>query len=132
MVRRMKVLLDTCCFLWLAFDNGKLSQAATEIINDDSTDLFLSDVSLWEITLKNTAGKLPLPTHPSEWLTSRRRFFGAKALPIHETAIYLTTDLPSAHSDPFDRLIAAQAIENNLTILSPDLPLSLLGAKRIW
>jgi PIN domain nuclease of toxin-antitoxin system len=41
-------------------------------------------------------------------------------------------DLPSVHSDPFDRLIAAQAIENNLTILSPDRPLSFLGAKRIW
>ncbi|MEO5712291.1 MAG: type II toxin-antitoxin system VapC family toxin [Luteolibacter sp.] len=128
----MNVLLDTCCFLWLAFDKGKLSQVATGIINDESNDLFLSDVSLWEITLKNTAGKLPLPTPPSEWLTSRRRFFGATALPIHESAIFLTSGLPLVHSDPFDRLIAAQAIDNNLTILSPDQPLSLLGASRIW
>ncbi len=128
----MKIILDTCCFLWLAFDKDKLSQAATSIINDESNELFLSDVSLWEITLKNSAGKLPLPTHPSEWLRSRRKFFGARALPIHETAILLTTNLPLIHTDPFDRLIAAQAIENDLTILSPDKPLSLLGAKRIW
>ncbi len=128
----MNVLLDTCGFLWLAFDKRKLSQIGVDIIDDESNVLFLSDVNLWEITLKNSAGKLPLPNHPSEWLTSRRRFFGAKALPIREAAIFLTSDLPCQHSDPFDRLIAAQAIENQLTILSPDKPLSLLGAKRIW
>ncbi len=132
MVWGMRVLLDTCSFLWLAFDKGKLSPAATNIINDESNELFLSDVSLWEITLKNTAGKLMLPTHPSEWLTSRRTFFGAKALPIRDTAIFLTSDLPPLHADPFDRLIAAQAIIHQMTILSPDRPLSLLGASRIW
>ena len=128
----MNLLLDTCCFLWLAFEPEKLSLIATELIEDDSNTLFLSDVSLWEITLKNTSGKLPLPMHPSEWLPSRRAFFGAKALPILESAIFLTADLPLIHPDPFDRLIAAQAIENNFTILSPDRPLSLLGANRIW
>ncbi len=132
MVWRMNILLDTCCFLWLAFEPGKLSPVATAVVNDESNTLFLSDVSLWEITLKNTAGKLALPTHPSEWLPSRRKFFGAKPLPIRETTIFLTSDLPPVHSDPFDRLIAAQAIESQLTILSPDRSLSLLGANRIW
>lgn len=128
----MNVLLDTCCFLWLAFDKEKLSPTVVEVINEESNNLFLSDVSVWEITLKNTSGKLPLPLHPSEWLTSRRKFYGINALLIDESAIFLTADLPLVHRDPFDRLIAAQAIENNLTILSPDRPLSLLGASRIW
>lgn len=128
----MNVLLDTCCFLWLAFDSKRLSPLAVEVINNPSNILHLSDVSLWEITLKNTAGKLPLPMRPSEWLPSRRSFFGAEALPIRASSIFLTADLPPVHSDPFDRLIAAQAIENQFTILSPDRPLSLLGANRIW
>lgn len=127
----MNLLLDTCCFLGLAFDPRKLSPLAASMIEDPSNRLFISDVSLWEITLKHTAGKLALPMHPSEWLPSRRAFFGAEALPIHESAIFLTSDLPRLHADPFDRLIAAQAIGNHLTILSPARPLSLLGANRI-
>lgn len=128
----MNLLLDTCCFLWLAFESKKLSPVAAAMIDDTSNTLFLSDVSLWEITLKNTSGKLPLPMHPSDWLPSRRAFFGAQALPILESAIFLTSDLPLIHADPFDRLIVAQAILNNFTILSPDRPLSLLGANRLW
>ena len=132
MVWRMNCLLDTCCFLWLALDVKKLSPKAVETLNDESNKLFLSDVSLWEITLKHTAGKLPLPSNPSDWLPSRRDFFQVTALPIHESAIFLTSGLPLVHPDPFDRLIAAQAIESNFTILSPDRPLSLLGARCIW
>jgi PIN domain nuclease of toxin-antitoxin system len=131
MVWRMNCLLDTCCFLWLALDVKRLSPRAVETLNDESNNLFLSDVSLWEITLKNTTGKLPLPSHPSDWLPSRRNFFRVSALPIHESAIFLTSELPLVHVDPFDRLIAAQAIDNDFTILSPDKPLSSLGAKRI-
>jgi PIN domain nuclease of toxin-antitoxin system len=128
----MNILLDTCTFIWFALDVKRLSPLAVDTLNDESTRLFLSDVSLWEISLKNTAGKLPLPSHPSHWLPSRRDFFRATALPIRESAIFLTSELPLVHADPFDRLIAAQAIENDFTILSPDTPLSRLGAKRLW
>lgn len=132
MVWGMNVLLVTCTFLWLAFEPERLSAVATQTFNDKSNSLFLSDVSLWEITLKHTAGKLDLPAHPSEWLPSRRAFFNAEPLPIQERTIYLTKDLPLVHKDPFDRLIAAQTIFHHFTILSPDQPLSKLGANRIW
>ena len=128
----MNVLLDTCCFIWLALNTGKLSRAASAIIDDDSHTLFLSDVSVWEICLKFTSGRLSLPLEPAEWLPSRREFFGLQPLKIDESAILLTALLPQVHTDPFDRLIAAQAIENQFTILSPDRPLSLLGASRLW
>lgn len=128
----MNILLDTCCFLWLALETEKISRAAVEIIDDESNVLFLSDVSLWEICSKHTSGRLPLPLLPAEWLPSRREFFRLKPLRIGESAIILTASLPQLHTDPFDRLIAAQAIDNDLTILSPDRPLSLLGASRIW
>lgn len=128
----MKVLLDTCSFIWLALDPEKLSPVAVQLIDDDSNELFLSDVSLWEITLKNSVGKLPLPEAARSWLVAQRSFHRLVAVPIHESAIYLTSELPPVHPDPFDRLIAAQAIENQFTILSPDRPLSLLGANRVW
>ncbi|MES2660925.1 MAG: type II toxin-antitoxin system VapC family toxin [Verrucomicrobiota bacterium] len=128
----MKVLLDTCTFLWLTLEHEKLSPLAAITINDEANEFFLSDVSLWEISLKNLAGKLPLPDSPEVWLREQRSFHNLTPLAIRETAIFLTSNLPAVHSDPFDRLIAAQAIENHLTILSPDRPLSLLGANRIW
>lgn len=128
----MKVLLDTCTFIWLALDTGRLSPIATRLIEDESNELFLSDVSLWEICLKHSSGRLPLPHPPDAWIPSRRTFFSLTPLPIAEESILKTTQLPPHHTDPFDRLIAAQAISENLTILSPDKPLSLLGAARLW
>ncbi len=132
MVWGMNVLLDTCTFLWLTLENAKLSKLAVATINGESNRLFLSDVSLWEICLKYQAGKLELPHTPAIWLPEQRAFYNLTPLPIRETSVFLTCNLPPLHQDPFDRLIAAQAIENQFTILSPDRPLSLLGASRLW
>lgn len=128
----MKVLLDTCVFLWLALEPRRLSSAACEIVNTASNELFLSDVSVLEIVLKHTSGKLPLPEIPRSWIPSRRTFFGLKPLGVDESAIFRAGDLPFVHTDPFDRLLAAQAIESGLSILSPDTPLSTLGSARLW
>lgn len=128
----MRVLLDTCTFIWLALEPARLSSPAVAVINDPANDLFLSDVSVWEITLKNTAGKLTLPDSPRHWIPSRRSFFGLVPLPIAESHILRTADLPQVHPDPFDRLLAAQSLEAGFTILSPDAALSTLQAARMW
>lgn len=128
----MNILLDTCTFIWLTQEPVKLSRIAADIIDDGQNSLFLSDVSLWEVTLKFTSGRFSLPTSPKDWLTEKCDFFMLALVPVQRSAIFLTADLPDIHLDPFDRLIAAQAIENDFTILSPDRPLSLLGAKRTW
>jgi PIN domain nuclease of toxin-antitoxin system len=128
----MRVLLDTCTFLWLALPQGKLSAEATRLINAPATSLFLSDVSIWEICMKHSAGKLSLPGIPREWLPSRMAFFGVAELALESPAIYRSGELPRDHADPFDRLLAAQAIESGMTLLSPDTPLSSLGASRVW
>jgi PIN domain nuclease of toxin-antitoxin system len=128
----MNLLIDTCTFVWLAQEPEKLSEKACLAINDEDNVLFLSDLSLWEITLKHTSGRFSLPLPPEIWMTQKRDFHQLRSLPIQPSAIFLTADLPKVHSDPFDRLIAAQAIENNFTILSPDASLSQLGAARIW
>jgi PIN domain nuclease of toxin-antitoxin system len=128
----VKLLLDTCTFLWLALPQGKLSPTTTRLLNDPTSALFLSDISLWEINLKHSTGKLPLPDAPRLWLPSRLAFFQIQSLALTQPAIYRSGELPPVHSDPFDRLLTAQAIEERMTLLSPDLPLSLLGASRIW
>lgn len=128
----MNLLLDTCTFLWLALPQGRLSAEATRLIDEESNTLFFSDVSVWEICLKVSSGKLPLPGAPRSWLRSRLAFFQVKRLPLEHNAIFRSGELPGLHSDPFDRLLAAQAIECGMTLLSPDTPLSLLGASRVW
>jgi len=128
----MRILLDTCTFIWLALPQGKLSPIATKSLNNPSYDLFLSDVSVWEIALKNAAGKLDLPSDPRSWLPSRAAFFQLKTLRIQHEHFYRSGELYDLRPDPFDRLIAAQAIEGGMTILSPDRSFSELGASRLW
>jgi PIN domain nuclease of toxin-antitoxin system len=128
----MHALLDTCTFLWLAFEPERISAVARKILDDPGTVRRLSQASVLEIVLKYRAGKLPLPEAPDVWIPSRREFFQLENLPIDERVIYRSVMLPEGHDDPFDRLIAAHAIESGSTLLSPDTPLSLLGAARLW
>jgi PIN domain nuclease of toxin-antitoxin system len=128
----MHALLDTCTFLWLAFEPERISAVARKILDDPGTVRRLSQASVLEIVLKYRAGKLPLPEAPDVWIPSRREFFQLENLPLDERVIYRSGNLSDGHDDPFDRLIAAHAIESGSTLLSPDTPLSLLGAARLW
>ena len=128
----MSILLDTCTFLWVSQQPAMLSPAAVAVINDQSQVLYVSDVSLWEICLKHSAGKLPLPAPPRQWIPAKMAHHQFRPLALSPPAIFRSGELPRVHSDPFDRLLAAQAIEAGLTLLSPDTPLSWLGASRIW
>lgn len=128
----MKCLLDTCTFLWLAQQPAMISNTAARAINDQDNLLFVSDVSLLEITCKHAAGRLPLPGVPRTWLAGKLARHQLDSLAVTHDAIFLSGEIPMSHSDPFDRLLAAQAIVEGLTILSPDVPLSDLGASRLW
>lgn len=127
----MNALLDTCTFLWLALHPDQLSDVAHRQI-DESDRLFLSMAGIWEITFKNSAGKLPLPCPPRDWLPSRMSFFQVELLPMDSEVVLLSGELPPEHRDPFDRLLVAQAILSKLPVISPDKPISSLGAQRIW
>ncbi len=128
----MRYLLDTCTFLWVSQKPSMLSKIATSAINDRANELFVSDVSIWEVTLKYAAGKLPLPDKPRTWVPEKFAHHLFKPLPLQQEVIYRSGELPRIHADPFDRLLAAQAMEAGMTILSPDTPLSMLGASRVW
>ena len=128
----MRHLLDTCAFLWLAQQPSKISPSAASAINAPDCELFLSEVSILEIVMKHSSGKLPLPGVPRDWIPEKLSFHQIQSNPLTPEIIYRSGDLPKVHTDPFDRLIAAHALEEGFTILSPDVPLYLLGASRIW
>lgn len=128
----MKYLLDTCSFLWASQQPAMLSKAAVTAINVMENEFYVSDVSIWEITLKHSAGKVPLPRAPRVWIPEKLAHHQFRRLALDPCATCRSGELPRVHADPFDRLLAAQAIESGMTLLSPDTPLSLLGASRIW
>ncbi len=128
----MRLLLDTCAFLWLAAQPARLSALAAAAINDETSELFLSDTSVWEIVLKYQAGKLPLPESPRGWIPKQIEFFQLQSLPVTAEAILQSGELPGPHRDPFDRLLAAQALARGFRLVSPDCFFGDVGVDCLW
>lgn len=86
----MKILLDTCTFLWIIAGSKELSSRAREVFVDPDVDVYLSAASCWEISVKWSLGKLELPQEPRFFISSQRSKHGVLPLPISEEAIYHT------------------------------------------
>ncbi|MFT4588093.1 MAG: PIN domain nuclease of toxin-antitoxin system [Candidatus Binatia bacterium] len=128
----MRLLLDTCVFIWLTSEPSRLSQPAIDALDSPANALFLSHASIWEIYLKCGAGKLTLPTAPEPWIAEQ-----LAARQVAEQAIDLpslsgTLKLPGHHRDPFDRLLIAQARTHSMTLVSPDPWIGKYDANLIW
>lgn len=128
----MKVLLDTCAFLWLVTDDPKLSPLAKEIFLDSGNELLLSAATGFEITIKYSLGKLRLAEAPKAFISNRIQANALTELPISMNHTYALHNLPLHHKDPFDRLLVAQAMVNRIPLLSPDGQLSAYDITRLW
>ena len=128
----MRLLLDTCAFIWLSREPSQLSQVACDAIRDVENNVYLSDASIWEIVLKYHAGKLSLPVPPRQWVAEHAPFFHIESLPIQTEALFVSGELPPVHRDPFDRLIAAHAEISGMTVVSPDPAFAKLGVDVLW
>ena len=128
----MKLLLDTCTFLWLSQESSKASRAAEFAFLDPANERYLSAASVWEICLKYAAGKLALRSQPEELLAGFLQFHQTELLPIDHEMAFHTLRLPKLHADPFDRLLIAQAIVHGLTILTPDPLIRQYPARTLW
>ncbi len=116
----MKLLLDTCCFLWLIDQTKHLSEAAKTALEDSSNELVLSQVSSWEIQLKYQTGKLDLSFPPKELISRGLNCHGIDYSPIDDEAIWHLAKLPAHHRDPFDRLLIASALCGGMRLVTPD------------
>lgn len=116
----MKVLLDTCEFLWLITGDTRLSAKVATVVSDPQNEVFLSVVSFWEISLKYSLGKLPLPEAPVEYVTLQREKHLISALTLDEASVAHLSKLPMLHRDPFDRMLICQAKEHGLVIATAD------------
>lgn len=116
----MKILLDTCAFLWLTTDASELSQKAKILFQDTGNTVYLSSVSVWEIIVKHQLGKLPLPGIPEDFVKQQCEKHFVEYLALDEKAVFQLSRLTNYHRDPFDRMLICQAIAYDLTILTPD------------
>ena len=128
----MTLLLDTCTFIWLCSDPEKLSEPATKALDEPANDRALSMASVWEIALKYQSGKLPLPQRPDIWVEEQLRLQDVDVLPLQRAVLYQAAALPPVHKDPFDRVIAADALERILRVVTPDKPFEIYGCKVVW
>lgn len=128
----MKLLLDTCTFLWLIDDVARLSAVAREALADSANEALLSAASSWEIAIKVARGKLRLAEAPARMVPKQRSAHQVLPLPIGEDEVLATGRLPALHRDPFDRLLVCQAIEYGLVILTPDELIRQYSVKTLW
>lgn len=128
----MKLLLDTCTFLWIAENSPRLSAAATSLFMDPENERYLSTASAWEIGIKFAIGRLPLPDKPDVFVPQMRNASGLHSLAVDEESALLAGRLKAFHSDPFDRMLVAQAVVHGMTILSPDPAIEQYAVRIAW
>ena len=128
----MRLLLDTCTFLWLVFGKEELSPDAVKVFIDPKNEVFLSSVSAWEISVKYNIGKLSLPSSPDKFIPKERKRHMIIRLDLSEEDTFHLHKLPALHRDPFDRMLVCQAIEHSLTILTPDTLITQYPIRSHW
>jgi len=116
----MKFLLDTSVFLWGLSDEHRLNLRGQDILASSSSELYFSAAGTWEIAIKYALSSLPLPKAPAEFVFHALRSGTIQALNItHEHALR-AGELPLHHRDPFDRMLIAQALSEQMTLLTAD------------
>src|SRR5688500_4869346 len=128
----MKLLLDTHGFIFYVDRPDALPSAARAGLEDSSNELFLSLVSPWEMQIKSELGKLRLSKPVAELVQAELARGAIQLLPITLHHIDALSRLPNHHSDPFDRLLVAQAIHEGLTLVSSDQAIAKYGAPVLW
>jgi len=116
----MKILLDTNVLLWFISDNAKLNRDYKKLLENPENDVWVSIVSLWEITIKLNIGKLEIDENLETFFKVVTQDYGFSILQITENHLYQYLKLPLIHRDPFDRLIYSQAKAEKLTFLFTD------------
>lgn len=127
-----QVLLDTHSFLWFVTEDPKLSAPAQRVIAVSSNEPLLSTVSVWEIAIKVSIGRLPIPESLNTFIPEQLRINRIGLLPIELRHIFEVSGLPLYHRDPFDRLLIAQALIEGLPIVSADPAFDNYPIQRIW
>ncbi len=128
----MKLLLDTQCWLWWFSQPERLSEEAINQIADETNQVWFSVASVWEIGIKVSIGKLPLPEKIDDYISTRMIQLGARSLEITASHALQASALPLFHRDPFDRMLIAQSQIEGMTLVSADSMFDRYDVSVIW
>jgi PIN domain nuclease of toxin-antitoxin system len=128
----VNLLLDTHAFLWWVAASGELSRKARSAIGSARNECFVSVASGWEIAIKVSLGKLRIDGALDRFLPEQLAANGFRALAIDLKHAARVATLPFHHRDPFDRLLVAQALEEDLAIVTADPVIAKYGVNRVW
>jgi len=128
----MKLLLDTHIFIWWSGEPDKLSEKVLDACENRANRLILSIVSIWEMQIKMQLGKLKLKRSLKDLVENQQNINNLQILPVSPNHIFMLDNLPMHHSDPFDRLLISQAIEENLALVSKDQAFTDYAVKLFW
>lgn len=128
----MRALIDTSTFLWFISGSEKLSVDARGYIADLDNEIFISVVSLWEIAIKTSLGKLELLLPFDRLISEHLEPNAITVLPIEKAHLFKVIDLAFYHRDPFDRMIIAQGLAEQLPVITSDAAFSRYPVQLIW
>jgi PIN domain nuclease of toxin-antitoxin system len=128
----MRLLLDTHAFLWMSLDDPKLVEGAKHLLADPANDLYLSPASYWEIAIKISIGSYALAEPLDVFVNREIERNGLAIVPISIGHAAIVSQLPFHHRDPFDRMIIAQALSEEFTIVGKDEVFDQYKVKRVW
>lgn len=128
----MRYLLDSHTFIWLFAFPDRLGRKAKRVLTDDDSALCLSSAAVWELGIKHQLGKLELPEEPEHFIADRARRASIAIVPIEGRHALRAPALPMHHRDPFDRMMVAQAIADEYTIITNDKAIHRYDVACLW
>ena len=126
----MKLLLDTHTLLWLVENNPQLSQIALDLLVDPGNELLLSPATYWELAIKISIRKYRLADPLADYIAEAVQLYGLRILPIDVRHAEAT--MPHHHKDPFDRMLIAQSVVENVALVSSDETFDAYPIQRLW
>ncbi len=128
----MRLLLDTHVLIWWSSSSEKLSANVYNLIADNNNTLIFSIASIWEMQIKSQSGKLNLNSPLPDLIKIQQEVNNLQILPLELSHIYALKNLANHHRDPFDRILIAQAMVENLPLLSIDVAFDSYPVQKIW
>lgn len=128
----MNVLSDTHALIWYLSGDRSLPPGPRGLFDDDANEVYVSAASAWEITTKHRLGKLPEVNPFADDVQAMIVKHGFIPLPVTMAHAELAGRMAGAHRDPFDRMLIAQALLENLTLVSNETRFDAFGVRRLW
>ena len=128
----MKYLLDTVVWVWSVHSAERINKVGFDILESGDEEVYFSAASIWELSIKLRVGKLILPEPPARYIPKRLGQQGIRMLSVTPTHALRIYDLPTHHRDPFDRLLIAQALTEEMVILTADRAFEKYQTQLVW